>query len=406
MAEEMKHSLYSPSGIGRWSMCPGSVALNMRYPHKSSTYADEGTLAHELAANTLMSAIQVADFVREPSIPKEMVDYIQGYVNFVRDKAKGGKLLVEELLDFSKSFDVEGAFGTSDVVILKPKEIIIIDLKYGMGVPVSAKSNGQLMTYAVGAYEKYSDLYDFEKITLIIYQPRIGNISEHTYTVDDLNGFLGNAKIAAKQVKMVLDNPELIESNLVPGEKQCRFCRAYGDCPAARKEVQDKIIVKFDEVPEEPKEAKPVAFVAARELNPDALSNALSALPFIRHWCDAVESYALEKLLAGEDVTGFKPVAGRQGNRAWADEAEAEKALKSMRYKIEEMYKLKLISPTDAEKLTKDSPRRWKKLREMIVRKDGSPTYAPVTDPRPALLVAPVADKFAVIEDQIDDDIL
>ncbi len=102
---------------------------------------------------------------------------------------------------------------------------------------------------------------------------------------------------------------------------------------------------------------------------------------------------------------------GKRGNRQWNNADEAEQMLKTMRLKVEEMYDLKLISPTSAEKLTKAAdeagkpvigPRQWPKLAAMIGQKDGQPTIAPISDKRPALEIKPVADEFAaIVEDEL-----
>lgn len=106
-------------------------------------------------------------------------------------------------------------------------------------------------------------------------------------------------------------------------------------------------------------------------------------------------------------VSGFKLVTGKQGNRAWRDEVEAEELLKSFRLKQDQMYSQKVISPTQAEKLLKkESPRRWTKVEALITRSDGNPTIAPESDPRPALNVNPVNDFDDVSEDAIAADLI
>lgn len=53
---------------------------------------------------------------------------------------------------------------------------------------------------------------------------------------------------------------------------------------------------------------------------------------------------------------------------------------------MDDIFDMKLISPTRAEKLIKKaSPRRWPKVEELITRPDGKPAVAPENDPRPAL---------------------
>jgi len=123
----------------------------------------------------------------------------------------------------------------------------------------------------------------------------------------------------------------------------------------------------------------------------------LKSVDLIESWCKAIRAKAESELLAGNNVPGFKLVEGRRGARKWANEAEAETTLKTMRLKLEEMYDLKLISPTEAEKLHKSGaigPRQWPKLQQIIVQSEGKPSVAPENDKRPALVVAPVASHF------------
>ncbi len=49
------HSRLSPSSAHRWMACAGSVLLESRVPDSSSSFADEGTAAHELASLCLTS---------------------------------------------------------------------------------------------------------------------------------------------------------------------------------------------------------------------------------------------------------------------------------------------------------------------------------------------------------------
>ena len=44
----MAHALLSASGAHRWIACTPSAKLEEQFPDSTSTYAEEGTLAHEL----------------------------------------------------------------------------------------------------------------------------------------------------------------------------------------------------------------------------------------------------------------------------------------------------------------------------------------------------------------------
>jgi hypothetical protein len=100
-------------------------------------------------------------------------------------------------------------------------------------------------------------------------------------------------------------------------------------------------------------------------------------------------------MLDGGVVPGLKLVQGKSGARQWSDPEEAEKLLKSFRLKVDEMYDMKIISPTTAEKVLKEHPKQWKKAEALVVRPPGKLAVVPVSDKREAVTVTPVIDGFA-----------
>jgi hypothetical protein len=127
----MAHAKLSPSGAHRWLRCPGSVVLEAPYPDTTSTYAREGTAAHELAAIVLETddlnaqryvdqMIEFDDHGEEVSwrVTQDMADYVDDYVRLVRELAEGNMLLVERRVPISHLTGETGATGTSDVVIV------------------------------------------------------------------------------------------------------------------------------------------------------------------------------------------------------------------------------------------------------------------------------------------------
>ena len=353
--------------------CPGSIALEAGIPDTTSAYAEEGTRAHELAAAMLLGQNISTD---EP----DMQERVSVYVEYVQREAAGHQLLVEQIVDYSNVIDVEDSFGTSDAVILAGDTIKVIDLKFGMGVRVDATENEQLQLYALGALEVFGIVGDFKTVKMAIVQPRLDHISEWTTTVDELRAFGDLARDRARWA-MALVNGVVGPSDLSPGEKQCRFCKAKATCPALLAHVQDAVGADFDNLDADEIKTAPMG------MGPNYLGQALAAVPLIEDWCKAVRAKAEAELLAGREVAGFKLVQGRNGARRWANEKEAEATLKKMRLKVEEMYDLKLISPTTAEKLAKAGaigPRQWPALQGLITQKAGPPSVAPITDKRPA----------------------
>jgi hypothetical protein len=371
--------------------CPGSVALEAPFPDNSNRYSAEGTLAHDLAAHFLQDAVDPHTLVGtgatvdgfDFTISKEMAAFVVDYAKLVREYAEGGMLLVEKRVDFSPVIDVPDSFGTSDAIIIKGDELIVVDLKYGMGVKVDATENEQLQLYALGALNDFGILADFAMVTMVIHQPRLNHVSEWSIPVAQLEAFGKEAHLAAMEV---LDEGA---QRLKAGEKQCRFCKAKAVCPA----LNDNVSLATAGVATVADFAE---FLPA--LAEDGLSTAMSRVELVEQWCKGIRAEVERRLLAGTPVEGYKLVAGRKGNRAWVDAAEAEQIMKkSFRLRDDDMYTKVLISPVAAEKLLKDTPKRWARVQDLITRGEGKPSVAPATDNRPALAIASIADEFRAL---------
>ncbi|HCB2856827.1 DUF2800 domain-containing protein [Klebsiella aerogenes] len=405
------HARLSPSSAHRWMRCPGSLALESTQPDKSSAFAEEGTRAHELAEKILNGRLQ--GFEHQGGIDPEMHDYVLRYVDAVWTLAEGNELMVEQRVDFSHIVGVENSFGTADAVVVVGNELQIHDLKYGRGVQVDAEQNEQLQLYALGALEQFNLLYDFDSVRLFIHQPRLNHVSEWALSVEELEAFGQRAQEAAANVIVMFNIAEcegvntLPLENFTPGEKQCRFCKASAICTAHEQFHMQTVAGDFDDLTAPIGELVTNAITRIPMLTNEQLAEIYGQADFLESWLKAIRDRVNSELNAGHPVPGFKLVTGKQGNRAWRNEVEAEELLKSFRLKQDQMYSQKVISPTQAEKLLKkESPRRWTKVEALITRSDGKPTIAPESDPRPALNVNPVNDFDDVSEDAIAADLI
>ncbi len=394
------HAVFSPSSAHRWMACPGSIAANEGIEDKGSPAAFEGTVAHDIAERALTRRLPVSTFVGlefldEDTltlviVDKEMAAFVQRYVDFVEAEYAAmpdPKFLgVECKLPLGFMTGESDATGTADTVLMDSNTLHVVDLKFGRGERVGAVGNPQLLMYAASALEEYAVLFDgIQSVKVTIHQPRLGHVDTAEYSIAYLMEFCNAASAAVNKAKS--PNPPRYA-----GEKQCRWCRAKATCPEFQATVAEE--VGFD--PADPSEFDDVSGVA--EKPDDLLGKSMQAVPLVEMWCKAVRAETERRLLAGTPVAGFKLVQGKRGNRAWADAKDAEQMLKSFRLKVDEMYDLKLISPTKAEALLKTEhigPRQWKRLVELITQADGQPSVAPEADPRPALSLTGAAEDFS-----------
>ena len=425
------HATLGPSSSERWLTCPGSVALTTGLPNTSSAYADEGTAAHYLASVCLTCNTYARTYIgREiivgtwgeafsihtdkagrytKEVDSDFADAVQDYLDYVRAVvlATGGVLHIEQSLSLEKITNEEGAEGTSDVVIITDDEIIVVDLKFGMGNRVDAVNNSQLKMYALAAVDKYSIIHDFKDARLVIHQPRLNHVSEWTISLDDLEVFRGEVLGASDIIDLATaeykeahtDKNKWHKVYLTVSEDGCRWCKAKATCPALSKAVTEAIDAEFEDLTGD--EATDIV-APIGTLDPEALSVRLKVVDIIESWCSAVREATFTALQAGVSVPDFKLVQGKRGHRKWASAAEAEATMKSMRLKVEQMYDFKLISPTTAEKVLKETPKRWKRIEGLIVQSEGGPSVAPMSDKRPALVVTPVEDDM----DDLTEDLL
>jgi hypothetical protein len=135
----------------------------------------------------------------------------------------------------------------------------------------------------------------------------------------------------------------------------------------------------------------------------DTVVELYKAADKIEMWLEAIRGRVMFDMLNGHKHPDFKLVRGKQGDRKWKDEDAAELQLKAQKYKVDEMYTKKLITPTAAEKLTKAKPQHWAKLSENITRSEGKIVVAPRSDKRDP--IDPYNDNLARLPDLTLDDL-
>lgn len=368
------HALLSASGASRWLACPPSARLEEQFENVSSQFAKEGTLVHELGELNLKLNLgeitkrkfnsEIKKIEENELFTKDMPDYVEIYVDTCMEKVAEAKaktpdalFKIEQRLDFSEW--VPEGFGTGDFVIIADETMEICDLKYGKGVPVSAIDNKQMRLYALGAIAEFSFLYDIEKIKMTIIQPRLDSISTDEMLIEEL------LKWAEEELKPIAKLAYEGKGDFCAGD-HCKFCRAKAICKARADKNME--LAKYD-------------FQEPVTLDNNDIAFILSRADELIKWAADVQEYALGQALQGEEFEGFKVVEGRS-NRKWTDESKIGEILLGQGFLENVIYTKKLTGITNMEKaIGKKEVTRL--LGDYIIKPQGKPTLAPITDKRP-----------------------
>lgn len=363
--KDRAHALLSASSSSRWLKCPPSAVAASLYPSTDTAYTREGTLAHEVAEAVVrrhLNGESVELVSWGPDVTPEMLRHAEEYADYIQEQIKSpdAVVLLEQRLDFSPW--VPEGFGTGDCLIIQGTHLDVIDYKYGQGVEVSVINNSQMRLYGLGALNDFGYIYNIETVTLHIFQPRKNNISFETLSWSELFSWGG-------EVRPIAADAAEGRGNHSAGD-HCRFCPHAGACPAL---ASTCLAMCGEEGVERP--------MAVPSLTPQEVADILAQEPMISAWLKAVKERALASLLDGDEVPGFKVVAGRS-TRGWADDLEVGQYLLEVGYAKEQITKTELLSPAAMEKAIGK-----KKVAELlsgqILTYPGAPTVAPASDKRP-----------------------
>jgi hypothetical protein len=416
-----QHAKLSPSSSHRWAVCHAAPQreAKLHLVRETNFAADEGTIMHDLGEKTLVAGddrylrMALGKEARVDSdgtvvyfaagnggivITEDMIECVESYVAFVRELAIGGELHVEQRLSIEHITGEPGAKGTSDTVVVFPKELAIADLKGGFGkvlakkllptpitlpngVVATHKPNTQLVMYGEAVRKEMEFFHEFEQVRIIIVQPRLSHVDEHVIPIDEFMGWVEWLRIQAEATR----GPS---PKAVPSEDTCQWCRAF-PCEDAQALALSEAIDDFEDKPRVP------------PIDPVELGRRKQLVPFIRQYCDWIDSRVRGELEAGRPVDGFKLVEGDMGDRKWTSEAAVIEKLQGFELTADDYETRKLVSPAAVEKLVirkRKTPNKklttdqWDQLQELIKRDEGSPKVVPNSDPRPALSVNPADD--------------
>lgn len=376
-SSERAHALLSASGASRWLSCTASARYEENFPDHSSPYAEEGTIAHELGEILVKQYLnqitneeydeRMAEIEKSKYYSSEMFQYMLHYRDYIAERLEKTLALdpsafveVEIRLDFSKW--VPEGFGTGDCMIITSKTIEIIDLKYGKGYKVEAENNPQMRLYALGVLNRYSMIYDFERVKTVIYQPRLASEpSCEELSVVELLSWAEN--------EVVPKAKEAFEGTgtFCPSKSSCKFCKAKQVC-GGRAMMNQEILAKHY-LPEQ-----------IAELTLDDVGFVLEQAADLKKWLSDLEALVVKALSSGTPVNGWKLVEGRS-NRTYKNQTEVKTKLLESGIPQEDIWEEKLFSITTLEKkLGKKEVAEL--LQGLITKPKGKPTLVPSSDRR------------------------
>lgn len=429
-----EHAKLSASGWAKWLNCPAALALEsiIGGGDESSSFADEGTAAHEILEKCLRDKQDPASYLNKTievapgrviDVNQEMIDAVEVAAEYVQ-RLSPRNAFYEEKVEYT-DIAPEG-YGTADILLevnekVAPGEkvntLYVIDFKYGKGIRVDADQNGQGMLYALGALRSQSiDMFfeaPIERVIVVIIQPRMDNISEFEISVDDLEAWgqaiKPKAQLAYDLLQTVNDieykdgyysSPTLTAGDYFkPSKKACQWCKGkrQAKCRAQALAGYTAAVDGFQDIGRVKKEDLKNPLV----LKTDELADVYRSMSVFKSFLENVTGEIIKRLENGETVPGLA-LGEKLGPRKWSMSSEdLTKALRSAGLQKKHYEKIGVISPTEAQKILKkikpkDHKKRYDKLAEAAV----------IREPKTALLEIEGIPEQTFTNEAGDDDLL
>jgi hypothetical protein len=387
--ELWEHSPFGPSQAEGWSNCLDYVWANLGLPDLNLKVAAEGTFAHIISDECLLLGsdaydyighrIKVSDWTFEWTA--DDADLLQPGIDWIREQ--GGIFFGEQRVDVSP-WTIPHQHGTLDRAVIVERDdawwVIIVDCKWGRGIPVSPVRNKQLVLYALGFWKAHAEKICVGKpvkFQLVIDQPRCGGGGGFW---DTTLGELREIGYYLRERAMASSTMENPPRN--PTEKGCMFCRrklAPGGCQPYEEWRVRLLGLRFSDLDVDVSEA-PLLETA---MTPRRRSYLLQHKAGIERWLDTHYDAALDDALAGRDAGTMKAVIdGRKGPRdKWKHEESAGEVLEQLLG--DKSFTKKLITPNQACKQVSQEDRD--KLENLIARGEKGHSLVPLEDARPAV---------------------
>lgn len=341
--EEKTHSWLSPSGFKPiMAGCVGKPFMEKGMPErKAGVAAERGTLIHFVAEKMITKAlIDLALF------DSDVVEIAKGFVEYVEkiwqelDELRFHN--VDVFVEYKvKVFPEYGIEGTSDTFIWSGSGVLhCIDLKTGR-IPVSVVENWQLIGYVHGFLRDFPQLVCREVI-FHIYQP--GNpqdpwaVSYH----DLITNYVPKLEKNCKEAYELYEEIVKLDVTHLSINSDCQYCRALGQCPAARKHLSNQALVLFDD--------SSIEIPRVADLTIQQKVNIFKVKKLLLAYLEEVEVSLHQDLTASVDVPDLIIKPGKNVRKWSSNESYVVETLTELGL---DPFRRNLITITEAEKLLK-----------------------------------------------------
>lgn len=372
----MSHSKYGPSSASRWLACNPSIGLQ----GKSTKYAAEGSVAHQLADDCRTFGFDPSSFIGEIhehegfqiEVTEEMADCVAMYLDVIDSfEAIYGKAMLEQRIIHSELPEFGGTVDCS----IANEQIVVIDFKYGAGVFVDVTENKQLGCYALLLLDMLKR--PIQDVIAVVVQPRCfaGSeaVRETTLTKEWLQGLFDDIRQATFE-----------PSDTKVAGSHCQFCPIKATCSLVSSMALSVAKQDFKDV------------LAAVELDDDLalVKSVLEKAGLIQSYLKAVYAWAHNHLAKGGELEGYKLVETVSNRRYTMSDSEVIKACSRKGFGKRKITKQVLLSPAQLEKVV------GKKFTNTLCsRTVTGATMVPASDKRPAVRRLTVAEDFADVTD-------
>ncbi len=396
-----EHAKLSPSNK-RWPHCPGSIREEAPYPDIAGAPAIDGTGSHVLLELSLINNVQASNYDQliigsnHADMPMgwlvdiERCARVQICLDYVVRRKKELEKLFPGCTVFiqAESKSNPGIFihrddwwGTCDITITaisKAGELLfieVVDYKDGRGY-VSEKWNSQLIAYLFGKIiEGVSSVVPDIGMRMTIVQPKTGTPIRYLCSTNTDHG-LNKDSLMVKVNWLIeraaaTDDPD---APLVSG-KHCQWCKHNpkrgGTCVTATEKSVEVINTMTNELVVTGGDGL-LEFITKAVSDVKSLSEVeLTKVADAQAGFSAAFSKVLgeiqERIESGVSVPGYAMSPGR-ASKVWAEPEDViVKKLKAKKFKKDDIYPFKLVSPAAALKMSHLTQIQKNKISEELI---------------------------------------